>query len=118
MSLGSPFVVSPVYNTNGYPQYRFTRSNGFHLAAQGWISNSVSWRSAVSYAKAWGSGRRPQAMARENTSMLIECGWDAARLVRGLSVKGQVAFDAGKLRGDNFGALVSVTYKGNFALKK
>jgi hypothetical protein len=78
----------------------------------------VSWRSAISYAKAWGSGRHPQNITRENTSMLLEAGWDAAKLLPGLSAKCQVAFDAGKLRGDNFGALLSVTYKGNFSLKK
>lgn len=118
MSLGSPFVLSPLYNLNGLIQYRFTRSSGFHLAAQGWLSETVSWRSAISYAKAWGSGRHPQNIARENTSMLLEAGWDAAKLLPGLSAKCQVAFDAGKLRGDNFGALLSVTYKGNFSLKK
>jgi hypothetical protein len=118
MSIGSPFVLSPLYNQNGYPQYIYTRSSGFHVAAEGWLSQTVSWRAAASYAKAWGSGRRPQNVARENTSMLIEAGWDAARLLPGLSVKGQVAFDAGELRGDNFGALLSITYKGNFSLKK
>lgn len=118
MALGSPFLVSPLYNLNGYPQYMFNRANGFHLAAQGWLSNSVSWKSAVSYSKSWGAGRRQQAISRENTSMLIECGWDAMQLLPGFSVKGQLAFDAGKLRGNNFGGLLAITYTGNFALKR
>jgi hypothetical protein len=118
MSMGSPFVLSPIYNLNGYPQFIYTRSNGVHIAANGWLSNSVNWRAAASYAKAWGSGRRPQNTSRENTSMLVEAGWNANCLLNGLSIKGAIAFDAGKLRGNNFGALVSVTYKGNISLKK
>jgi hypothetical protein len=116
MSLGSPFVLAPVYNTDGFLQYKYTRSSGMHIAANGYVSNSVMWRAAVSYAKAWGNGRHPQNTARENTSMMVEATWDAARLLPGLSMKGMLAFDAGKLRGDNVGALFSITYKGNFSL--
>jgi hypothetical protein len=118
MSLGSPFVLSPIYNKDGFLQYKYTRSNGMHIAANGWISEAVSWRAAVSYAKAWGSGRKPQNEARDNTSMLIEAGWDAAKLLSGLTVKGTLAFDAGTLRGDNFGAMVTISYKGNIALTR
>jgi hypothetical protein len=118
MSLGSPFVLAPVYNQDGFLQYKYTRSSGMHIAANGYVSPTVSWRAAVSYAKAWGNGRRPQNIARENTSALLEAGWDAARVLPGLSMKAMVAFDAGKLRGDNFGALLSVTYKGNISLSR
>jgi hypothetical protein len=50
--------------------------------------------------------------------MLIEAGWDAAKLLSGLTVKGTLAFDAGTLRGDNFGAMVTISYKGNIALTR
>lgn len=115
MSIGSPFVVSPVYNTDGFIQYKYTRSRGFHFAARGSLSSTLRWRAMVSHASAWGSGRFFYPKALKNTSAMLECRYDAARLLKGLSASAALAFDAGRLRGNNFGGTITVTYTGNFS---
>lgn len=118
LSLGSPFIMSPLYNTNGRIQYLHTRSRGFHLAARGHVSDRVSWRAAVSHAVAWGTGREHTNDPLHNTSALAGAGWDADAILKGLRAEAALSFDAGSLRGNNFGALLTVSYTGNFSIKR
>lgn len=115
MSMGTPFVLSPIYNTNGLLQFRHTRSRGFHAGARGWLTSSLQWRGMVSYAVAWGNGRDYWPTALHNTSAMAECVWDARCILPGLSGSAALAFDAGSLRGNNWGMLFTVSYSGNFA---
>ena len=112
MSLGSPFVVAPIYNTDGFLQFRHTRMQGVHAAAKGWLAPTVSWRAAVSWSRARGSGRHHTAHALNNTAAMVQANWDASCLTRGLSASAAMAFDAGRLRGNNFGMLFTVSYGG------
>ncbi len=65
----------------------------------------LSWR------KGWGTYMQPFLEPRTDMSAMAEAVWRPAR-VPGLAVKAQVAFDTGKLYGDNFGALISVSWRG------
>lgn len=118
MSIGTPFLMSPHYNTDGYPGYVHTRTNGFHAGLNGSLGNDVDYRILLSYQKAWGAGRQPVSKALDNTSMLFESSWNASALIKGLSVKGQISFDTGSLRGNNFGAALAVTYRGSFNITR
>lgn len=115
MSMGTPFIPAPIYNTDGQLQFRHTRARGFHLAAEGDITARWAWKAAVSHARAWGTGRIPAFRALCNTSALVQAAWKGGR---GLSATGAVSFDAGKLRGNTVGVLLSVSYTGNIALGK
>lgn len=117
MSLGTPFLMSPLYNADGYPAYLYTRSRGFHAAVKGCAGPEVDYRLMLSWQEAWGNGRLPRATALHNTSMMAEARWNAARFLPGLSLCLQAAFDTGDLRGDNFGAYLSVKYQGNLTFK-
>ena len=117
MSIGSPFVVSPLYNLNGSPGYIHNRARGFHAAAEGCISDSWQYKAMVSYQKAGGSGRIPAPELLHDTSAMIQMQWRPAR-VSGLNVKALLAIDSGNLRGNNFGAMVSVSYSGSFNIRK
>ncbi|MDE6928063.1 MAG: capsule assembly Wzi family protein [Muribaculaceae bacterium] len=118
LSLGTPFLVSPLYNADGYPAYLYTRSRGFHAALKGCAGCEVDYRLMLSWQEAWGNGRLPRTTALHNTSMMAEARWNAARITPGLSLCVQAAFDSGNLRGDNFGAYISVKYQGNLTFKK
>lgn len=118
LSMGTPFIVSPLYNTNGYPQFMHTRSRGFHAAACGTITGTWRWRAAVSHAVAWGQGRLHTNEPLHNTSAMARVDWDGAFGIQRLSASAALAFDAGSLRGDNVGALVSLTYTGNINFSK
>ena len=115
LSLGNSFPKAPLYNSDGFPQFKHTRTHGFQLAATGYITGSLSWKAKFSYGAAWGNGRIPYPRTLKNTSALLSARWDASTLLKGLDFSGILAFDAGSLRGNNFGALFSATYRGNFS---
>ena len=114
----TPFLVAPLYNLNGSPKFMHNRARGFHTAISGWLSSEISYTVKYSYQQAWGQGRVPSTHCLIDNSASFAANWDAKRLLDGLSVSAQVAFDAGKLRGDNFGGILSVTYCGNFSLSR
>lgn len=117
MSIGTPFLRSPIYNTDGYYGFIDNRVRGFHVGVLGAVSKSVDYRVMFSYRKGWGSGRLPRSKPVTDTSMMVEANWAVPR-VKGLGVKGQLAFDAGSMDGDLFGACVTVSYDGLFKFKK
>lgn len=117
MSIGTPFVVSPLYNADGSPGYLHNRARGFHAAVTGEVSPSLGYTVMAGYQRAGGTGRVPARTRTSCTSAKIAAVWRPAS-VKGLSVDAVLAFDAGKLRGDNFGAVLSVKYSGKLSLGK
>ncbi|MDE6467830.1 MAG: capsule assembly Wzi family protein [Muribaculaceae bacterium] len=118
MSIGSPFVVSPLYNSNGMPGYLHNRARGFHAAAEGCLSPTVDYKLMVSWQQAGGTGRVPDRRRVEDTSAKAAIDWRITPKVPGLRLHAEVAFDAGKLRGNNFGALAGISYSGILPVRK
>lgn len=118
MSIGSPFVVSPLYNTDGMPGYCHNRARGFHAAVAGALSSQWTYTAKASYQHAGGTGRIPAIRRLHDTSALIGIRWTAPGRLRGLEVDARLAFDYGNLRGNNFGAMVGVSYSGNISSAK
>lgn len=114
LGLGSSFPKAPLYNADGYPQFKHTRTQGVHIAATGNFCPTVEWNAKFSYGLARGNGRIPYPTTLHNTSALVSAQWDAVRILKGLRIGGTVAFDAGSLRGDNFGVLFNASYTGAF----
>ncbi len=115
MAIGTPFILSPVYNVNGYPQFAQNISRGFHAAAEGNFTPSLDWIVKISYQVARGNGNNSWPCTLHNTSASVAALWHADRLWRGFELGAQMAFDAGSLRGDNFGALVTARYRGSLS---
>lgn len=111
MSVGSPFLKSPLYNTDGYLRYTDNRVRGFHLGADGIISDNLSWRLLLSYRTSWGTPMLPHIQKLHDTSMMAECSWCLPRNPH-FSLSGALAIDAGKLYGNNFGGVVTLQYSG------
>ena len=117
MSLGSPFFKSPLYNQDGYMRYRDNRLRGFHAAVAGCLSASWHYRLMASYRKAWGTPFIPRASGADDFSMALDVCYRPARL-RGLDVQVMAAMDHGTLYGNNWGALMGITYRGHLNFKK
>ncbi|MBQ6165846.1 MAG: hypothetical protein IJK41_00210 [Muribaculaceae bacterium] len=115
MSIGSPFVKSPLYNQDGYMRYRDNVLRGFHAAVAGWLGTDWSYRLKGSYRKAWGTPLMPRAGSIDDFSMSLEGSYHTHT---GWQFRGQVAMDHGSMYGNNWGALVGIYYHGNFNLKK
>lgn len=113
MSQGTPFLMSPLYNLDGYMRYVDTRVRGFHAAVEGSVSGSVDYRAMVSYRISYGDSYVPRLKKARDTSWMIEARWNMPH-INGMSLKGQVAMDRGDMYGNNFGVLLSLSYNGIF----
>lgn len=116
MSLGTPFLPSPIYNKDGYPAFVDSRVRGFHAGVTGRIGN-VDYRLLGGYRKGWGDGKAPTATTRHDTSMMVEGAYTLPSLPA-MRVKAQVGFDSGNMFGDNFGACVTIAYRGSLNFGK
>lgn len=117
MSIGSPFLRSPLYNLDGYMAYIDNRVRGFHIGVTGDIGRTIRYRILGGYRKGWGTGRNPRTVSVDDTSVMIE-GIYSAPSVPGLDVKAQLAMDRGSMYGDTFGACISISYNKLFDFKK
>lgn len=118
LSMGTPVLPAPIYNLDGYPAYLCNRLNGMHLGVMGDLSPTVGYRLLAGYQRGLGRYQMPYYRPRTDFSMMLEAKWDASALLQGLKAKAQLAFDAGKLRGNNFGMLFSVSYTGFIGKRK
>lgn len=112
MAIATPFLVSPVYNLNGYPAFLRNCARGIHMAVTGYITPRIDYSVKYSWQQAWGRGRLPQPYSSIDNSVLVHAGWDAQAVAPGLRVEASLAIDAGRLRGNNTGALIKIAYSG------
>lgn len=112
MSIGTPFLRSPIYNLDGYPGFTANRANGFHIGVDGDISGRVHYRLQVSHQRNFGGYETPFDSMRTNTSSMVECRYSFNDRIE---LRGTLAYDKGSLLGNNFGALVSILYKSSFS---
>lgn len=116
VGIGSPFLVAPIYNLDGYPAYIDNRVRGFHMAVTGVVAHGWRYKVALSHKKGYGDGRQPKAAVSNGTSWLAEIN-HALECVDGLTLKAQIAMDHGTMPGDNFGVAVSAVYRMKGGLK-
>ncbi len=116
MSIGSPMLRSPLYNRDGHLRFDHNVVRGVHAAVKGHITRQLAYRAMGSWRRSWGSLEQPLPHV-DCTSLMVEATYSPLRLPA-LECTAQLAVDRGKLYGNNVGALVSVTYHGNFTLGK
>lgn len=117
MAIGSPFLVSPIYNTDGYMQFAANRVRGFHIGIEGMISSQLSYKLMGGYRRSWGNGNIPFISPKDDTSFMLEAVYTPVSLPA-VSFKGAFALDHGSLLGNNTGGLLTVAYSGNFSFKR
>ena len=115
MSIGSPFVKSPLYNLDGYMRYRDNVLRGFHAAVAGCFNDNWSYRLMGSYRKAWGTPLMPRAGSADDFSMALDGLYHTRQ---GWAFQARIALDHGSLYGNNWGALLGISYSGSFNFKK
>lgn len=118
MAIGTPFLLSPIYNLDGYPAFACNRMRGGHFGIMGSLGDYVDYRLLVMSQTGYGTYIYPYYEGKKNTSAMLEVSWNAQKWMPGLSVTGSFAFDNGELRGNSVGGYLSVTYKGNFSKRK
>jgi len=117
MSIGSPFVKAPIYYKDGMLEYKDNRMQGVHIGLLGNPNNELEYRVLWSWRRSLGSYSAPRLKTLECNSFMAE-GSYSFRNISGLKLTAQIAFDSGRLYGNNFGGSISVSYSGIFNFKK
>jgi len=103
-------------------RYRDNVLRGFHAAVEGWFTTEWYYRLQGSYRKAWGTPLIPRAGSADDFSMALRVNycpyWIRGIKVDGLSVGATIAIDRGSLYGNNWGGQLSISYYGDFNIKK
>lgn len=118
MGIGTPFLLSPIYNENGALSYLHNRARGFHAAVEGNPADWIDYRVMMGYEKAGGNGPVPAYRKVSSLSGMVSVTARPLKKLPQLGVGLKMAFDKGKLRGDNFGAQLQVSYIGLYNIKK
>ncbi|MDE5757063.1 MAG: capsule assembly Wzi family protein, partial [Allobaculum sp.] len=118
MSIGTPFLVAPIYNRNGVLSFLHNRARGFHAAMEGYPTDRFYYRMMVGYQVAGGSGRLPDFRKSHSTSAMLEGRMQPVRTLPGFELGLTLAFDRGSLRGNNLGARLQISYSGDFNFKR
>ena len=118
MGIGSPFLISPIYNLNGSLAYLHNRARGFHVGVEGSPAEWIDYRVKAGYQVAGGSGRLPDYRKKSCTSAMLDVRTRPFRRTPALEIGLKMAFDKGELRGDNFGTQLQIVYSGLFKSKR
>lgn len=118
IGIGTPFLKAPLYYSYGNLDYLNNRARGFHAALCGSPSDRWHYRAMVSYQAAGGNGRIPAPHRLHNTSFMAEVKVLPIRNTSCLEMGLRLAFDKGSLFGRNFGARLSVAYRGSFTFNR
>ncbi|MBQ7689749.1 MAG: hypothetical protein IJT30_00935 [Muribaculaceae bacterium] len=116
MAIGTPMTRSPLYNRDGHLRFDHTVVRGLHVAVKGRLSSQLRYRFMGSWRRSWGTLEQPVPHI-DATSLMLEATYTPTR-VTGLECTAMMAIDRGKLLGNNAGALVGITYHGNFSASR
>ena len=124
MSIGTPMVKSPLYHTDGYMRFFDNRMRGVHVALTGTLAAGLTYRAMYSWRKSWGNIFMPRLEPATYSSAMLEAVYDLPA-VKGLKLSLQLGLDHGTLYNNdsrdkartNFGAMLDITYHGNFSLR-
>lgn len=112
-TLGNPLLTSPVYNADHYLKFYSTRIISHHFGFKGNPSTAVGYRVLLSSTRSWGTYDDPFNHTKSNFSWLAEVRYHPAKL-KGWEATISLAGDHGKLIGNSFGAMVSISKSGWF----
>ena len=96
MTPGNALIVSPIYNIDGYNEFRYNRVKAWHAAVNGEVSNHLSYLVKGSYRETQGTYNQPVYPKRHSFDAMLQgiytCGpWQ---------VSAAYAFDKGNIYGD------------------
>ena len=109
-TIGTPFITSPLYNTNGTLYTMNSRVKMFHIGLRGDIYG-YQWRTLVSYARNYGNDNTSAQMVNHNTAWMVEV-YKHVQKAWGLDFGIQLAGDIGDQFDNTFGVLLSIKKSG------
>ncbi len=109
-TIGTPFITSPIYNTDGTIHTLNSRARVYHVGLRGDIYG-YQWRALVSHAKNYGNNNASRLQLSQNTAWMVEVSKYVEK-AWGLEFSIQLAGDIGSQFGNTFGTLISIRKNG------
>lgn len=106
-SMGTPFITSPVYNTDGTIHTLNSRVRVHHLGIRGDIYG-YQYRIKASYARNYGNDPTSRQVLSTNTALLLEVNKHVEQ-AWGLDFGVRLAADIGTQFGNSFGAQITIS---------
>lgn len=109
-AIGSPILVSPVYNKDYNQRFRSNRVLAYHLGVDGGFGDKWYYRALFTHTTHWGTYEDPLNEIQKVTSCLLEGSYrlgDAYSWKIGLSVG--MDFNDGDLLGNNTGIMITLS---------
>lgn len=109
-TIGTPFITSPVYNTDGSIATLNNRVTAHHIGIKGDVFG-YRYRTLVSFVKNYGRYGDNEAAFTTNTALLLEVSKHFEK-AWGLDFSLSFGADIGNQFGNSFGAMFSITKRG------
>ena len=114
-TLGHPFLYGPQYNSDGSNEIKSSRVRSNHLGISGNPSSEWSWRMLASFARHWGTYRKPLDKQRKQFNGLMEVSYKP-EWAKGWSAAIALGLDRGNYLGNNTGGMITLRKEGGFSL--
>lgn len=96
MTPGNALILSPIYNKDGYLQYRDNRVKAWHLGVNGEITDRISYLVKGSYREGWGTYGNPLPVKHHSFDAMLQGTYH----VGPWQLSAAYAFDKGNIYGD------------------
>jgi len=111
MSIGSPLMLSPLYNKDGSITFKNNRLESYHLGFSGSLTREVSYRVLYTRTKSWGTYSNPASEVLSDTYLLWEMNYQPRQL-KGWKFTASLGTDRGDMTGYNNGLLFTIRKTG------
>jgi hypothetical protein len=108
MALGNALLASPIYNKDGYADFRDNRVKAWHLGINGEITDHLSYLVKGSYREGWGTYANPLAQKHHSFDAMLQ----GIYTLGGWQFSAAYAFDKGNIYGDCNTFNIKIGYHG------
>lgn len=108
MTPGSPLIISPIYNKDGYSAFRDNRIKAWHLGINGEITERLSYLVKGSYQEGWGTYDKPLSAKHHSLDAMVQGIYTLGAWQFGAAY----AFDKGNIYGDCSTFNLKISYHG------
>ncbi len=111
MGIGSPLMLSPIYNKDGSISFKSNRVESYHIGLSGTLSRETDYRILYTCNRSWGTYENPYSEILKDSYFLWEMNYQPRKL-KGWKFTASLGVDRGDLAGNNNGLLFTIRKTG------
>jgi hypothetical protein len=111
-TMGTPLLLSPMYNTDGSLNFKSNRIIAFHLGVEGYLHPTLQYRLLLTTGRTWGRYIIPFRSIKKGFASHLELIYTPDRL-EGFDITLSAGYDKGEFfGGDTFGSSITFSKRG------